>query len=715
MVLPVTHNTDDTIDDLSSEPCDEEPQQACSPSVDAHDVNGQCARQLTSLLLKWQEGRQLPESTVNEIANDIINFATEFKGTLQSVDMKNLEHLRTKLGRENEWKSIFTFVSPQTIHLSNQDSSECFEYIPLLETLRAVAAVRNLFEGTEENSSTLLRDMHDGTYFKQHSIFKNASTQKLLALQLYFDEFELCNPLGSKRGKHKVLAGYLTILNLPPKCRSKLTDKYLVLLAKTSTVSKFTLHKILEPLVNDICQLETNGIDLNGEIVKGSLLLVSGDNLSSHQLGGFRECFSSGRICRFCLASKGEINEKWHERDFIIRTKQMHAHHVQLTKQDPSLSNAYGITGESCLSPLHSFDVTKGLPPDVMHDLFEGVIPLVMKCVIRHLISNRVFTLDQLNDRLAAFAFQGADKKSKIPPLSRQAVFGTSVIKGSAAEKLCFFRFFSLLVGDSVQKGNAAYEVYLTLRAVVDIVLAPQVSRSAAAYLKVLVEDFYDAFRETFPDVNIIPKMHYLIHYPRLLLMYGPLSKLSCMRFEAKHQFFKSLAKRIRNFKNICSTLSRRHQMHLMYALAQPQETYITVGSKSIDPSSLPDLLKDRFQDLGLLTTNVCSVTSVTVSEREVAVGYVLPIIIPNDGLPHFAEVTLIAMCSSQLFVLATLLSTKYFDNHIHAFLVERTTHSVIIENIAHCGEFFDLLYVYKHGNHCCVSPRFAFFTDSDD
>lgn len=78
---------------------------------------------------------------------------------------------------------------------------------------------------------------------------------------------------------------------------------------------------------------------------------------------------------------------------------------------------------------------------------------------------------------------------------------------------------------------NSAYQVYLERRAIVDIILAPQVSEGASAYLKVCVEDFYKAFRETFSDVNIIPKMHYVIHYPRLLVSYGPLSKLSCMRF----------------------------------------------------------------------------------------------------------------------------------------------------------------------------------------
>lgn len=91
---------------------------------------------------------------------------------------------------------------------------------------------------------------------------------------------------------------------------------------------------------------------------------------------------------------------------------------------------------------------------------------------------------------------------------------------------------------------NMAYKVYLKLRAVLDIVLAPQVSRSAAPYLQTLIEDFYSEFSEIFPDVNIIPKMHYIIHYPRLLLSCGPLSKLSCMRFEAKHQFSNLLLER---------------------------------------------------------------------------------------------------------------------------------------------------------------------------
>lgn len=45
-------------------------------------------------------------------------------------------------------------------------------------------------------------DFCDGTYFSNHLIFK----KKLAALQvcLYYDNVEVCNPLSSRRGKHKL-------------------------------------------------------------------------------------------------------------------------------------------------------------------------------------------------------------------------------------------------------------------------------------------------------------------------------------------------------------------------------------------------------------------------------------------------------------------------------------------------------------------------------
>ena len=51
-------------------------------------------------------------------------------------------------------------------------------------------------------SNGLLEDYCDGTQFKQHPLFFNQP--KSLQIMLYFDEVEVCNPLGSKVKTHKL-------------------------------------------------------------------------------------------------------------------------------------------------------------------------------------------------------------------------------------------------------------------------------------------------------------------------------------------------------------------------------------------------------------------------------------------------------------------------------------------------------------------------------
>ena len=49
---------------------------------------------------------------------------------------------------------------------------------------------------------------------------------------------------------------------------------------------------------------------------------------------------------------------------------------------------------------------------------------------------------------------------------------------------------------------------------------------------------------------------------------YGPLSRVWCMRFEAKNSYFKGVARSVGNFKNIAKTVATRHQRLSCYHLA---------------------------------------------------------------------------------------------------------------------------------------------------
>ena len=73
------------------------------------------------------------------------------------------------------------------------------------------------------------------------------------------------NPLGNKTVKYKTAAFCFVLGKLPSKFRSKLSDINLVLLAYAQIVSKYGYLKILQPVLDDIKELETKGVQVRFE------------------------------------------------------------------------------------------------------------------------------------------------------------------------------------------------------------------------------------------------------------------------------------------------------------------------------------------------------------------------------------------------------------------------------------------------------------------
>jgi len=47
-----------------------------------------------------------------------------------------------------------------------------------------------------------IKDFCDGSFYKNHPLFSSNSTA--LQIMTYFDEVDVCDPLGSKSSKHKI-------------------------------------------------------------------------------------------------------------------------------------------------------------------------------------------------------------------------------------------------------------------------------------------------------------------------------------------------------------------------------------------------------------------------------------------------------------------------------------------------------------------------------
>ena len=45
-------------------------------------------------------------------------------------------------------------------------------------------------------------------------------------------------------------------------------------------------------------------------VVHGTLLVISGDNIGSQAIGGFVQLATATRQCRYCMATKEDVNTK---------------------------------------------------------------------------------------------------------------------------------------------------------------------------------------------------------------------------------------------------------------------------------------------------------------------------------------------------------------------------------------------------------------------
>lgn len=90
----------------------------------------------------------------------------------------------------------------------------------------------------------VIEDFCDGQLFKQHALF----SQDPFALQIiaYYDELELCNPLGTHVKQHKLGIVFFTLGNIHPKFRSSLRAINLALCAAVPVIEKYGIDQILQ-------------------------------------------------------------------------------------------------------------------------------------------------------------------------------------------------------------------------------------------------------------------------------------------------------------------------------------------------------------------------------------------------------------------------------------------------------------------------------------
>lgn len=182
------------------------------------------------------------------------------------------------------------------------------------------------------------------------------------------------------------------------------------------------------------------------------------------------------------------------------------------------LIKQYGVKQECALTcSLEHFHVVRGYPPDILHDLLEGIVPVELSLCISDLISKKYFTLETLNRTIKTFPYAFNDKTDQPQPIAHR--FSTKGTKGgNGHENWALIRLLPLLIGHNVPEGDNAWNILLLLKDIVELAVATRHTDESIHFLQCKVSEHRDLLQTTFPDFQLRPKHHFIEHYPEMMM-----------------------------------------------------------------------------------------------------------------------------------------------------------------------------------------------------
>ncbi|XP_045030900.1 uncharacterized protein LOC116924513 [Daphnia magna] len=240
---------------------------------------------------------------------------------------------------------------PQSVVLNESDPSydwkmdkelglilhEVFEMsytIPFIQSLKQFLEIKSVHDAVGNNfhnntrvNSEVYSDVWDGKFVKRDPEFINLNGA-ILGFQIYMDEVELANPLGSKKGKHKVSVFYWVLMNLPPRFRSCLRSILLLGIVSSDLLKQRWVSTFLRPFLDDLILLRKGfSLTVRNETKKWHSMLLNfvGDIPASNFVAGFKEGVGFANLpCRSCMTHKDQLETIHREANCIMRDKISH-------------------------------------------------------------------------------------------------------------------------------------------------------------------------------------------------------------------------------------------------------------------------------------------------------------------------------------------------------------------------------------------------------
>ena len=269
--------------------------------------------------------------------------------------------------------------------------------------------------------------------------------------------------------------------------------------------------------------------------------------------------------CRICYGDRKSIRTNFDISSFELRDVRSYKEDVS-SLMEQGISNAErkrrsmstGLNGSSRFRKLEdNFQPTKQLPDDFMHVFLEGLVKHESRLFIDYCNKEEPhYDLDVINSKIKNFDYNHLQKPSSID--SEHLSKG---LKQSASQVLSLCVSLPFLVeGGENMKDISRLQNIILLNQILNVCLAFEIKEEDVNWLDGALKLHNEKLVELYPDYIIPPKGHFALHIPQHIREFGNIRLAWCMRYEALHSHFKTLARIMRNLKNLPWSMCYRFQ-----------------------------------------------------------------------------------------------------------------------------------------------------------
>ncbi|XP_034253527.1 uncharacterized protein LOC117652599 isoform X1 [Thrips palmi] len=577
--------------------------------------------------------------------------------------------IKSNQGQISGIKKYYDFIAPSTFGVGNRldqrlvgeggaygmvEVPNTFEFCSVIEFLKMLLRkpeVMDYVRNRRPSENGMLESYMDGSEFREHPFFQNFPDA--FQLVLYGDGVDPARMAGPKSGLHEMYCFSISVLNLPPYLFYSGESIFPMEIANAQDCTD-TFEGVLTPFVNELLRLEEGvRVFIGGEFImlRATLVSVKGDGKAIHEMLGMLTC-SARHFCPQCMISRQEL----HLGQVAVgetRTPAMSDAQLQRVAQNPAYSTQCGLRYRPVLHNSAYFRAENNGNFDLMHDGPEGVIMMLIRlCLRKWIVTDGIFTVEQLNGRILAFDYGQQNSKDKPTPNftleSLQNAETTYTQKMNAGQTLVLFRALPFIIdnlGAGVDEDDEHLQYLLLLSEIFQTGSAPRIPQGVIPHLRRMLETFRRGWYVLFPNIDPINRFHHLMHLWENIERKGPQRQFWCFREEGKNCPVKRHVAVCNNFINPPKTAMEQCQIRVSkvwgtrHANVRDNRTYVRRENVYV----LATPARAHLHALGFRDNDQISVCrAVTVWGFSYRIGEFLLYSRScenNDGLPRFGRI----------------------------------------------------------------------------